>query len=200
MKNKKMYHPFIVGKRIYLRGIEKEDLKGNLFQWANDSQVTYYLFMGTFPNHIELLEEQYEKSIRDNTEVQFIIADKKNNKVIGFCGVYRIEWIGRSCEYRIFIGEKDYWGKRIGSEVAGLLLEYAFDKLNMNKIWLGVNAEHIAGVKSYEKAGFVREGILRQEIYRNGKYYDVIRMSILREEFYKDIKPKLKKKVFKIKK
>ena len=64
------------------------------------------------------------------------------------------------------------------------MIDYGFDKLNLNKIWLGVNSENKAAVKSYKAAGFVEEGVLRQEIYRNGRYYDATRMSILREEFH----------------
>jgi len=180
-----MYHPFIVGKKVYLRGLEKADLKGDYFQWANDSEVNQYMFMGTKPSCLENLEEEYDALRKSNTDIVFMIIDKKTDKAIGCTGLHRIEWIGRSTEYRIFIGDKDFWGKNYGSEVAKLMLQYGFDKLNMNKVWLGVNADNPAAVKSYDKAGFVREGVLRQEIYRNSTYYDAIRMSVLREEYYK---------------
>ncbi|MEK6858024.1 MAG: GNAT family protein, partial [Nanoarchaeota archaeon] len=70
-------------------------------------------------------------------------------------------------------------------EVTKLLVQYAFDKLNLNKVYLGVNVENIGAVKSYEKTGFVHEGRLREEVYRNGRYYDVHKMSILRSEWLK---------------
>ncbi|MCX8175513.1 MAG: GNAT family N-acetyltransferase [Candidatus Micrarchaeota archaeon] len=179
-----MYHPFIVGEKVYLRGLEKKDLEGPYFQWANDPEVTKYMFMGLKPNYLELLLEEYEKSIRSNNEVVFLVVDKKTDKPIGSTGLYMINWNARSAEYRIVIGEKQYWGRGYGTEVAKLILAYAFDKLNLNKIWLGVNADNLLAVKSYENAGFVYEGKLRQEIYRNGRYYDAVRMSILREEYY----------------
>ena len=102
--------------------------------------------------------------------------------MIGWCGLYCINWIARSAEYRVFIGEVDCRGKGIGTEIGGILLRYGFGKLNLNKIYLGVNAEHKEALRSYEKAGFVKEGLLRQEIFRNNRYYDVIRMGVLREE------------------
>lgn len=179
-----MYHPFIIGKKVYLRGIEREDLTGNYFQWANDSEVTYYMFMGAKPNTLENLEEEYEQLRKSNTDIVFAICNKKTDEHIGNTGLHRIEWISRSVEYRIIIGEKKFWGKGNGVEIAKLILQYAFDKLNMNKVWLGVNSENLSAVKSYKNAGFVEEGVLRQEIYRNGKYYDAIRMSVLREEYY----------------
>ena len=180
---KGMHHPFIVGEKIYLRGMERKDLEGPLFQWANDSEVTHYMFMGLKPNSMELLCEEYERMMRSNNDVVFLIVDKKTDKPIGSAGLYVINWVSRSAEYRIVIGEKEYWGKGYGTETAKLLVRYGFDKLNLNRIWLGVNADNPAGIKSYEKAGFVREGVLRQEIYRNSRYYDAIRMSMLRSEY-----------------
>jgi ribosomal-protein-alanine N-acetyltransferase len=181
-----MYHPFIVGKKLYLRGLEKSDLSGDYFQWANDSDVTRYMFMGSRPNNLENLEEEYESLRKSNTDIALLIVDKKTDKVIGTTGFYRIDWIGRTAEYRIVIGGKEFWGRGHGTETAKLMLCYGFEKLNLNKVWLGVNVENPVAIKSYENAGFIREGVLRQEIYRNSKYYDAIRMSVLREEYYKN--------------
>lgn len=183
-----LHHPYVVGNRVYFRGFEKKDLSGRFFNWANDPAVTHFLFMGSKPNILENLEEWYEHMRKDPTEVLFMICDKKNNQPIGFCGIHRIEWVSRTGEYRIFICEKDYWRKGIGQEAGKLLIRYGFEKLNLNKIWLGVNADHKAGIKSYHHLGFVDEGVLRKEIYRNSRYYDAVRMSILRDEYYGTLK------------
>lgn len=182
-----MNTPFIKGKKINLRGIESEDLI-NIAAWINDPVVTHYLFMGDKPAHIELLREEWEKQIRSHEEVAFAVLEAKKNKMIGWGGLYRINWISRTAEYRVFIGDKNFWGKGLGTEIAELLIAYGFEKLNMNKIWLGVNTAHKGAVRSYEKAGFVREGVLRQEIFRNNRYYDAVRMSILRQEYEKKLK------------
>lgn len=178
-----MQHPFLVGKKIYLRGLEKDDLSGNMFQWANDPEVTYYMFMGAMPNSMELLEEEYEQLVKGKNDVVFAIVDKETDIHIGNVGLYVINWISRSAEFRIIIGEKEYWNKGHGTEATQLAVQYGFERLNLNKVWLGVNAEHKGAIKSYENVGFVREGILRQEIYHNGRYYDAVRMSILRDEY-----------------
>ena len=183
-----LYHPYVVGTRIYLRGFEKKDLSGNYFNWANDPAVTHYLFMGAKPNIFENMEEWFNTMRHDASETLFVICDKQNNKVVGFCGLHRIDWIGRTAEYRIFLGEKDYWGKGIGQEAGKLLVRYGFEKLNMNKVWLGVTDENVPAIKSYEKLGFVHEGVLRQDNYRNSKYYNTVRMSILRDEYYGQLK------------
>jgi RimJ/RimL family protein N-acetyltransferase len=179
-----MYHPFIVGENLYLRGLEKSDLTGNMFQWANDAEVTHYMFMGGMPNTIEQLEEEYEQLIRSPKDVVFAVVDKESDTHIANVGLYCIEWIGRSAELRIVIGERDFWGRGYGTEATKLTVAYGFEKLNLNSVYLGVNAEHVGAIKAYQNAGFVREGTMRQYIYRNSRYYDAIRMSILREEYY----------------
>lgn len=178
-----MYHPFMEGEKIYLRGLERSDLSGNMFQWANDAEVTHYMFTGAMPNTMEKLQEEYEQLTKSDKDVVFAIIDKKSETHIGNVGLYLINYTSRAGEFRIIIGEKEYWNKGYGTEVTKMVVSYAFERLNLNSIFLGVNAEHIGAIKAYEKAGFVKEGTMRQMIYRNGRYYDAIRMSILREEY-----------------
>ena len=185
-----MHHPYIIGKKIYLRGIEKEDISGNMSQWSNDPEITHYMVMGAVPNSGVIycswntLEEEYEQLKNSDKDIVFAIVDKESDKIIGIIGLYGISWIPRLAELRIVIGDKDYWGKGYGTEAIKLVVDYAFDKLNLNNVYLGVNAEHKGAIKAYKNAGFVEEGILRKVQYRNSKYYDAVRMSILREEYY----------------
>ncbi len=174
---------FFILNRVYLRGIQKEDFTEGLFYWANDQEVTYYMVTGLKPSIKEKMEQLYLDTINNDKELVFAIVDKESDKTIGLVGLYQINPQVGSTEYRIIIGNKSFWGKGIGTECTNTLVNYAFRSLNLNKVWLGVNDENIGGVKSYEKSGFVREGMLRQEIYRNNKYYGAVRMSILRSEW-----------------
>ena len=181
-----MQNPFIVGKKVYLRGLKKEDLRDPMFQWAHNEEVTKYMWFGLTPNHIEVMEEEFEKSIRSNSEVVFGVVDMETDKLIGTTGLYTINWVYGNAEFRIVIGEPDFHGKGYGTETNKLVLEYGFDKLNLHRIWLGVNKDNTGALKSYTNAGYVEEGVLRQDVYRNGRYYDIVRFSVLREEFYAD--------------
>jgi len=183
-----VHHPFIIGNGIYLRGIERADLSGPMFDWANDEETTRYLFMGTTPNIAENLDDWFEATRKATNEVVFMICDVETDESIGFAGLHAIHWVSRMGEYRVFIGNKDYRGQGHGKQVAKLMVRYAFEKLNLAKVYLGVNTEHLWAVGSYEGAGFVREGVLRNEIYRNGRYYDAVRMSILRDEYFGGLK------------
>lgn len=177
-----MSAPFIGGNCVSLRGLEREDLK-LMSEWLNDGDVTRLLFMGLFPPNLETLVAQWERDRSNPEEVTFAVCDRESNRFVGTTGLYRIHWVMRTGEFRVFLGDKKVWNRGFGTECAKLMVVYSFEKLNLNKVWLGVNAENVGGVKAYQKAGFVHEGVLRQEQYRNFQYYDAIRMSLLRSEY-----------------
>ena len=172
------------GEKINLRGIKKEDYTECLFKWANDPEFNYYLSMGIKPSTLPILEKQFEKIISTENAV-FAIVDRQSKKTIGLVGLYDIAWQPRLAEYRIHIGEKEFWGTGASSEATEFILKYAFETLNLNKVWLGVNSDHQKALKLYERIGFIKEGILRQEIFRNNKYYNITKMGILRNEYKK---------------
>lgn len=176
-----MKAPFMSGERVYVQALDRDDL-AHLIAWINDSDVTALLFTGDRPASIERITEQWENDIRQGS-IPFAIRTTTDDRFIGTTGLYSINWIMRSAEFRIFIGDKTAWNRGVGTESTRLMVAYGFDKLNLNRIWLGVNAENLGAVRAYDKAGFVKEGVLREEQYRNCQYYDVIRMSILRRDY-----------------
>ena len=179
---------FLLGKNVALRGLQKEDCKQYLHKWMDDQEITHFLFMGAIPTSQESLEDWYEAIRQSDQDILFMIIATEEDKVIGFCGFHEIRWLHRSAEYRIFIGEKDFWSRGYGSECHRLMVRYGFELLNLNRIWLGVNASHARAVTSYKGNGFVEEGVLREETFRNSQYYDVLRMAILRNEYYSQFK------------
>jgi ribosomal-protein-alanine N-acetyltransferase len=179
-----MKSPFMIGNQVYVNSLERCDLEATV-EWINDQDVTRLLFTGLRPANIEILAEQWGHDQRNQNEVALAVREKQSDTFIGTTGLYSINWIMRTAEFRVFLGNKAFWNRGVGTECTKLMVVYGFEKLNLNRIWLGVNGENVGGARAYEKAGFVREGILRQEQYRNFKYYDVIRMSILRCEYEK---------------
>ena len=177
-----MKDPFMTGTQCYLRGLERADM-ASLVEWINNEEVTRLLFTGVRPANADLLVEQWERDQRDPNQVAFAVCEQKTDAFIGTTGLYSINWIMRTSEFRVFIGNKSFWNRGIGTECTKLMVVYGFDKLNLHKMWLGVNGENRGGIRAYGKAGFVHEGVLRQEQYRNFRYYDVVRMSLLRSEY-----------------
>ena len=142
--------------------------------WEKDDEVTYYLYRGKLP-----------QGFTDNlsNSVEFEIIDLKTKSIIGCSGLHSINWISRSCEIRVLIGDKLYWRRGYGRRSIEETLAYAFNVLNLNRVWLGVNSEHMAALKLYTKIGFVYEGVLRNEFYKHGRFYDITRMAMLRPEW-----------------
>lgn len=179
------YYYFYRGKKIYLRGIEKEDYTERLCKWANDSEFNRYLSYGLKPATVEAMEKLYEDLINKENAI-FAIVDKKTEKTIGLVGLHHFNWQIRSAEYTIHIGEKEFWGSGAACEATDFILKYAFETLNLNKVYLGVNEANVKAVNFYKKNKFIYEGKMRAEIFRENKYFDSIRMSILRKEYEKN--------------
>ena len=182
IREKKYY--YYEGEKVNLRGIEKEDYTDRMYRWANDPEFNHYLSHGLRPTTVEMMESLYDDLI-GKENVIFAIVDKENKETIGIVGLHHIDRQIRSAEYTIHIGEKAYWGSGTASESTDFVLKYAFETLNLNKVWLGVVEPNSKAVGFYEKKGFVREGELRDEVFRENRYFSSIRMSMLRKDYEK---------------
>lgn len=178
-----MSNPFLDGDKAALAPLERESFCRNMGLWVHDDEVTRYMMTGVFPMTEEALQREYDRIDANDAEIVLAVIRKEDGAMVGTAGLYGIAWQARSAEFRIFLGDKSAWNGGLGSEAAALMVQYAFDRLNLNKVWLGVNDENKGAIKSYENAGFAHEGTLRQEIYRNGRYYDALRMSLLRADW-----------------
>lgn len=179
---------FIRGSLFYLRPVEEEDYLNHYKNWVNDQAVTHFMWRGTFPTSKADVKEAFEKIRKSPSDIEFTIVDEKTNAPIGLVGLHEINHIYRSAEFRILIGNKEFWGKGIGTEALQLITAYGFHNIHLHRVSLGVNADNMAAVKSYEKAGFKIEGQLRQSIFKNGRFYDVYLMAILKNEYEKVVK------------
>jgi RimJ/RimL family protein N-acetyltransferase len=102
---------------------------------------------------------------------------------VGGGGLVGIDWQNRFAEIGIHIGEKKYWDKGFGTKVIKLFLKHGFDTLNLNRLWLRVFETNQRAIRAYEKAGFTLEGRYRQGQFLDGKYVDVMIMSVLQSEW-----------------
>ncbi|MDF1750894.1 MAG: GNAT family protein [Alphaproteobacteria bacterium] len=165
-----------------LRGFREED-GPHLATWWDNARVTEYLEMGARPTRKKDLDSYLATAVQSDDSVCFAICEASTGKIIGTCGLYLISWISRRAQFNILIGDVEAWDKGHGSRAARLTLAYGFNTLNLNSINLGVNTEIKRAMKSYENAGYVKEGIRRSFIFRNGRYYDVALYSVLKDEF-----------------
>jgi len=173
------------GAAINLRPIIREDYTVSFLRWANDPEFNRYLSHGLRTTTKEMMDNLFDELSKKENRI-FAIVVPKTEKTIGIIGLHQFNRVNSSCEYAIHIGEKEFWGGGAASEATEFILRYGFTELGFHKIWLGVNEDNARAVKFYEKNGFVREGVLRDEcINRDGKYSGSVRMSVLRGEYDK---------------
>ncbi|HEX3178529.1 MAG TPA: GNAT family protein [Methylomirabilota bacterium] len=177
---------FLGTEHVILRPLSSGDA-AVMAPWVNDDAVTYFMFTGQRPVTVDQLAESLRRQTEDPAHVVFFVCDRVSGAGVGTAGLYDINPTARKAEFRILLGAREFWNKGYGTEVTEALTFYGFDRLNLNKVWLGVTDDNKGGLRAYEKAGFRQEGRLRQELYRNSRYYDAIRMSVLREEYYPDM-------------
>ncbi len=174
----------IYGNGIRLRAPEPSDLE-NFTKWLNDPEVIAGLQLYA-PLSLKDEEAWYENMLKsDPAEHPLVIEVEREDQwqPVGNCGMHKIDWRIRSAELGIFIGDKSRWNQGIGTQVMKLLLQHGFETLNLNRLALEVYDSNPRAIRSYEKAGFILEGRKRQASYRNGKYSDVLIMSVLRSEW-----------------
>jgi RimJ/RimL family protein N-acetyltransferase len=185
-----MKNPFLIGKNIYLSPLTTEDITEEYVSWLNDADVCKGNSHATFPNNYTKTLA-YVESIQDNkTELVFSIKGKKNNVAIGNASLQHINWVNRSGEIAMIIGNKKFWNKGIGEEVMGLLIEYGFNTLNLNRISCGTPVTNMGGIRICEKNGMINEGCMREAMFKNGVYPDVMIYSILKKDYKKKLKNK----------
>jgi diamine N-acetyltransferase len=174
----------ILGERVRLRAIERDDLP-RFVAWLNDPEVLRGLLLA-IPLSLPQEEQWFSRMLEQPTEEHPLVIEVNTPEgwtAIGNIAFHAVNWIERSAEVGIFIGEKSLWNQGYGREAMKLMLRHGFNTLNLNRIFLRVYASNPRAVKSYEYAGFVHEGRLRQAHFQDGQYVDVLIMSVLRSEW-----------------
>lgn len=179
----------ILGKRIMLREYKKEDLIC-MRKWVNNYNITKYLSDIFLYPHTLNETEKFLNSILEgnNKDKNFIIANKDTEEYLGQIDLLKIDWKNRLGVLGIVLGEESNLGKGYGEEAIKLLLDYSFNKLNLNRVELWLHDFNKRAYKCYLKCGFKEEGRKRNSFYLDGKYTDYILMGILKDEFMEMIK------------
>ncbi|MBN1779074.1 MAG: GNAT family N-acetyltransferase [Candidatus Buchananbacteria bacterium] len=174
------------GKKVILRPVSLKDAP-NFCRWLEDREVTKFLDRYDNPPTLKEEREYILEQRKKKDHIQFSI-DSVDGAHIGVCSLMKISAKSKRAEFGIFIGDKKYWGQGCGTEACRLIVDYGFKKLRLHRVYLRVFGYNIRGIKSYQKVGFKIEGRLREQVYRDGFYHDMIFMGILRNEYLKNKK------------
>ncbi|WP_410982898.1 GNAT family N-acetyltransferase [Bacillus cereus] len=169
---------------IRLRELSLDDVEDR-YQWSLDTEVTKHL----------VVPDQYPPFTRDETKRWIEMCMSQENGYeqraivtgdgvhIGWIDLKNFDTTNKNAELGIAIGNKEYWGRRYGVAALYSMLQIGFYEFGLEKVWLRVDADNVKAMKSYEKTGFVCEGIMRNDRLRQGGFINRYRYSMLKEEY-----------------
>ncbi len=174
-------------KRLLLKYHTLENVE-KMNTWSNDSILSYY--DDDSPENSKLIPiENTKKYIEriitevDHSILRFGIHKKDDNSLIGFCVIAFIDDYNKNCKLGVTIGEKHEWGKGYGKETLNEIIRYCFEVLYMNRIGVEIYAFNERSIKMFENVGFVKEGIIRQLVFKNNNFEDQYMYGLLKSEW-----------------
>jgi RimJ/RimL family protein N-acetyltransferase len=174
------------GELVHLTAENPEVMAGNFSRWNQDSG--FVRLLDTYPPRLlsekkwkEWLEKDLEKDPAG--EAFFAIRKLDGDTLIGFVGLFDLFLQHGDTLVAIALGERENWGQGYGTDAMRIMLRYAFQELNLRRVGLIVFEYNPRAIRSYQKAGFVHEGRVREVMLRDGKRWDYLYMGILREEW-----------------
>ncbi len=179
------------GEKVIFAPVEKSEAR-KYMAWYNDFEIGF--FLGT---QEKLLTEEDEIDALERLSKAgylFVVLDKETKTPIGNCGIYQIDWVNRTAEIGINIGNKSYWNKGFGTEATVLLLAFAFHILNLNNVMLRVLECNPRAIHIYEKLGFTPIGKRREVVTVANEKFDMLYYDMLASDFNSDIIKDLVKK------
>ena len=183
--NKAVFEKFqqLHTERLLLRRITESDVK-NIFEIYSDPETArfdwYYPIesMDKVTKIIDSFEEGYE----EKEEITWGVVRKDDNKLIGYCCLGDFQEGPRSCEIGYGFN-REYWNKGYGTEAVQILVKFAFEEMNINRIAGTVTLGNDASIKALKKCGFQQEGIFRQRTFMKGEFVDDVILAILMEDY-----------------
>jgi RimJ/RimL family protein N-acetyltransferase len=172
------------GERVTLRALEREDLPW-LWEHHNDYEVDSLVNDGPpEPQSLARLEAEFDKEIAEGGRDGTRFAIDAAGMLIGRCELFDVDEVSRNCKLGISIS-KEYWGQGFGREAVELLLDYAFEKRNLEKVHLDVLEDNERAIRSYSSCGFGEEGRLRRHAWHEGAFKDLVLMAVHRDDWRK---------------
>lgn len=176
-----MFSPLFLGKLVRLAASSAED-REIFAAWSRDAD--YMRMLDDDPIRPQSPENfsNFGGAVNDH---YFHLRTLDDDVLIGFVVLFNLKWPAGAADMAIGIGDPAYRGKGYGSDALRLILNYAFNEVGLYRVGLTVMEYNSAAIKSYERAGFVREGAKRKVVLRDGKRYDLVYYGILRDEWLK---------------
>ena len=174
-----MQETVLMGARVYLRPLERNDAE-LIVVWLQNRELTWSL--GDFfpATDARAVADGIERLYRSGHDLLLGVVHRDIDRLIGITELHHLDLDNRQASFGLLIGQT---GEGYGPEVAGLVLDYAFGPLALNRVWVQVDERNTRGIRAYQKVGFRREGLLRESRYADGRYHNTLLMAVLRGEW-----------------
>lgn len=175
-------------EKVRIVPLTKAHISERYLSWFHDAETTRHNSHGLFPYTRKAMTEYVDlvESGGDRGKIVWAIEMRPPGEVwrhVGNCALDRISWIYRSAEVTIVIGEDEARGKGVGKQAVAWLLEHAFLKLGLNRVWTGT-AETNKGMRGVAATlGMLTEGVFRQGMFLHGKFVDIHMYAILADDY-----------------
>lgn len=177
-----MGNELLQGDLICLARPEKEEMAA-MSRWSHDIQYQRNLRRGqVYPGAVGDFEQWFQHMLDKDEGFPFAVRRRDDDKLVGFTVVDDIFWQGRHCQFIIGIDPSQH-GRGYGTDAMRVMLKYVFLEMNLNRVGLDVLGYNDTALKVYQKVGFKLEGTRRCYAFRDGIYYDMHVMGILRSEW-----------------
>ena len=152
-------------------------------RWYRDPEIARLTRYQTRPMSEAEIERFFQARMLAPDALAYCIVELPDWRLIGFTTFSALDGDNGSVLFHITIGERDAWGRGLGTEATELMLEHAFERLGLHRVGLSVFSYNVRAIRAYEKAGFRIEGRLREAILRDGRYWDEVQMGVLADEW-----------------
>jgi len=180
----------LISDTIYLRQLTVDDAKQHYLDWLADKDVNRYL-ESRFENYTIDKLKDYINGFDGENRFLFGAFDIKIDNHIGNITL-EVNPFHNTAYFGYLIGNKDYWGTPAATEANCLILDFAFDVMNVRRVWGGIYKTNLPAAFNIHRLGFKREGILRDSLIDQGKITDGLQYGILKDE-WKESKKKFEK-------
>jgi len=171
----------IAGEHTILRAFEREDAE-RCYRWMNDPNIVRTLksrYPIAFQNEVEWLERAMNPGANER---HFAVERKDDRTHIGNASIHDIDWVSHTGWFGLFVGEPAAWNRGFGSDAVQTLVRFAFQEMNLVKLRINVFDYNERAKHVLLEHGFVQEGKLARDFYREGSYHDIVILSVFRSE------------------
>ena len=173
----------IEGDRVVLRRHVPENV-GAFQRWYSDPEVARLARYQDAPMRADEIDRFFQLRALGADALTMAIHDRATDRLLGSCAFSQVDGDNGSAMYHITIGEKDVWGRGYGTEATRLMVDHAFGTLGLHRIALSVFEFNERAIRAYRTCGFVVEGRSRESVWRDGRWWDELAMSVLSSEWH----------------